>query len=105
PGSRGAIRPTFRAWPSERNWAVVEGLEAFASAHGWMLPQMAVAWLLSRPQMATVIAGADRPEHIEANVKALDVYFTPEDLAEIDRITLVEEDRSVAPIFRVARFT
>jgi aryl-alcohol dehydrogenase-like predicted oxidoreductase len=48
--------------------------------------------------MSTVIAGADRPDHVAANVKALDIKFTPEDLAEIDRLTLVEEDRTVAPI-------
>jgi aryl-alcohol dehydrogenase-like predicted oxidoreductase len=103
PGSRGAIRPTFKTWDSERNWRVVEGLRAFAQEHGWELPQMSVAWLLSRPAMSTVIAGADRPEHIEANVKALEVKFTPEDLEEIDRITLVDEDRTQAPIYRLSR--
>ena len=51
--------------------------------------------------MATIIAGADSPAHLEANVKALEVRFTPADLAEIDRITLVEEDRTVAPVYRV----
>ena len=50
--------------------------------------------------MATVIAGADAPEHIAANVKALDLRFTPDDLAEIDRLTLIEDDRTQAPIFR-----
>jgi len=50
--------------------------------------------------MATVIAGADKPEHIAVNVKALDVKFTPEDFAEIDRLTLLDEDRTIAPIFR-----
>ena len=54
--------------------------------------------------MATTIAGADKPEHIEANIKALEVQFTPEDLAEIDKITLIDEDRTIAPIYRVARF-
>jgi 1-deoxyxylulose-5-phosphate synthase len=49
--------------------------------------------------MATIIAGADKPEHVAANVKALDVTFTPEDLEEIDRITLVDEDRTLAPIY------
>jgi len=49
---------------------------------------------------ATVIAGADRPEHIQANARALDITLTAEDQKEIDRLTLVEEDRTVAPIFR-----
>ena len=102
-GSRGDIRPTFRTWDTTRNWDVQEQLAAFAQAHGWTLPQMAIAWLLSRPMMATVIAGADRPEHIASNVKALDVKFTAEDLTEIDRITLVDEERTIAPIYRASR--
>ncbi len=103
PGSRGAIRPTFKTWDSERNWSVLEGLRSFAEGHGWTLPQMAIAWLLTRPMMATVIAGADRPEHIEANVKALEVKFSETDLEEIDRLTLVDEERTIAPIYRLSR--
>jgi aryl-alcohol dehydrogenase-like predicted oxidoreductase len=99
PGSRGAIRPTFKAWDSHRNWTVQERLAAFAEKRGWALAAMSLAWLLSRPMMATVIAGADKPEHIAANVKALEVSFTAEDLEEIDRLTLVEEDRTVPPIY------
>jgi aryl-alcohol dehydrogenase-like predicted oxidoreductase len=102
-GSRGAIRPTFKAWISNRNWSVQEKLKAFAEARGWTLPQMSIAWLLSRPMMATVIAGADRPEHMLANVKALEVNFSEADLKEIDEITLVEEDRTVSPIFQHRR--
>lgn len=98
-GSRGAIRPSFKAWNSSRNWTVQEELKRFAEDHGWTLPQMSVAWLLTRPMMATVIAGADRPEHIKANVKALDVKFSEADLNEIDEITLVEEERTLAPIY------
>jgi aryl-alcohol dehydrogenase-like predicted oxidoreductase len=99
-GSRGAIRPTFKTWDSERNWNVQENLAKFAQERGWALPAMSIAWMMSRPQMATVIAGADQPWHVEENAKALDIKFTPEDLAEIDRITLVEEDRTIAPIYR-----
>lgn len=103
PGSRGAIRPTFRTWDTDRNWSVQEKLAEFAAAREWTLPQMAIAWLLTRPMMATTIAGADRPEHIAANVKALDVKLLPEDLAEIDKLTLVDEDRTIAPIYRLTR--
>ncbi len=100
PGSRAAIRPTFKAWDSDRNWTVQERLIDFCAKRGWSLPQMSIAFLLSRPAMATVIAGADRPEHVVENVKCLDVKFTPEDLAELDRLTLVEEDRTLAPIYQ-----
>ncbi len=100
PGSRAAIRPTFKAWDTDRNWTVQEQLRDFAAERGWALPQMAIAWLLTRPMMATVIAGADRPEHIRENVKAMDVEFSEADLQKIDEITLVDEDRTVAPIYR-----
>jgi hypothetical protein len=50
-----------------------------------------------------VIAGADQPQHLLDNVKALDIRFSDEDLVEIDRITLVDEDRSVAPPYRALR--
>jgi aryl-alcohol dehydrogenase-like predicted oxidoreductase len=82
---------------------VQEALRQFAELRGWTLPQMSLAWLLSRPAMSTIIAGADKPEHISANIKALDIRFTAEDLMEIDRITLVDEDRSVAPVYRKLR--
>ena len=103
PGTRQANNPNTAAWQSERNWNVQEQLLAFARERGWTLPEMSLAWLLQRPATFTVIAGADKPEHLRENVKALDVRFTAQDLVEIDRITLVDEDRSVAPPYRRLR--
>jgi aryl-alcohol dehydrogenase-like predicted oxidoreductase len=40
--------------------------------------------------VASVIAGATKPEQLEQNVKAADWALTPEDLAEIDRLTLTK---------------
>ncbi|WJR78226.1 aldo/keto reductase [Bradyrhizobium sp. NP1] len=102
-GTRAAASASYAAWQSKRNWDVQEALQSFAEARRWSLPQMSLAWLLSRPAMSTIIAGADRPEHLMDNVKALDIRFTPEDLVEIDRLTLVDEDRSVAPVYRRLR--
>jgi 1-deoxyxylulose-5-phosphate synthase len=100
PGSRGALRPTFKYWDTDRNWRVQEVLAAYAQERGWSLPRLAIAWLLSRAVVPTVIAGADRAEHIAHNVGALELTLTPEDLAEIDRLTLVDEDRTIAPVIR-----
>jgi aryl-alcohol dehydrogenase-like predicted oxidoreductase len=99
PGSRGARRPSFKTWDTARNWEVQEKLAAFAQSRGWALPQMALAWLLSREATFTVIPGADTPDHVTINVKALEIRFSTEDLAELDRITLVDEDRTVPPVF------
>lgn len=102
-GSRQDKNPNTAAWQSDRNWDVTEKLQAFAQQRGWTLAQMSLAWLLSRPATFTVIAGADKPQHLIDNVKALEIRFTQEDLIEIDRITLVDEDRSVAPPYRTLR--
>jgi aryl-alcohol dehydrogenase-like predicted oxidoreductase len=72
---------------TERNFAIVEKLEAFASKHGHSLLELAFSWLAARPQIASVIAGATRPEQVEQNVKAADWELTTEDLAEIDRLS------------------
>ncbi len=103
PGSRQDKNPNTAAWQSERNWDVTEKLQAFAQARGWTLAQMSLAWLLQRPATFTVIAGADKPQHLLDNVRALDIRFTADELTEIDRITLVDEDRSVAPPYRLLR--
>lgn len=102
-GSRQDKNPNTAAWQSDRNWDVTEKLQAFAQARGWTLAQMSLAWLLQRPATFTVIAGADKPQHLLDNVRALDIRFTAEDLTEIDRITLVDEDRSAAPPYRQLR--
>jgi aryl-alcohol dehydrogenase-like predicted oxidoreductase len=103
PGTRQANNPNTIAWQSERNWDVQEKLTEFAQERNWTLAQMSLAWLLSRPATFTVIAGADKPQHLKDNIKALEIRFTPEDLLEIDRITLVDEDRTIAPVYRTLR--
>lgn len=72
---------------TEANWVRVERLEAFAAARGHTILELAFSWLLRRPLLASVIAGATRPEQIEANVKAAGWVLTAEELAEVDQLT------------------
>lgn len=72
---------------TERNWAVVEDLRAFAGGRGHTLLDLAFSWLLSFDVTSSVIAGATKPEQIDANVGAASWILTPEELAEVDRIT------------------
>ena len=65
----------------------VEGLAAFAESRGHTLLELAMSWLAARPQVASIITGATKPEQIEANVKAVGWKLGAEDMAEIDRIT------------------
>jgi aryl-alcohol dehydrogenase-like predicted oxidoreductase len=72
---------------TERNWRVVEELRQFAAARGHTLLELAFAWLLSNDVTSSVIAGATRPEQIDQNVAASTWTLTPEDLAEVNRLT------------------
>ncbi|MBV8091438.1 MAG: aldo/keto reductase, partial [Alphaproteobacteria bacterium] len=72
---------------TENNWATVERLEDFAAARGHNLLELAVSWLLWRPQVASVIAGATRPEQVEQNARAAGWALTEAEMQEIDRLT------------------
>jgi len=71
---------------TETNWQIAEQLADFAATRGKSLLELAFSWLACRPQVASVIAGATKPEQIGANVKAADWVLTPAEMAEIDRI-------------------
>lgn len=72
---------------SERNWTIVEKLQAFAQARNHSLLELAFSWLAARPGVASVIAGATRPDQLEQNVKAASWVLSAEDMVELDRIT------------------
>jgi aryl-alcohol dehydrogenase-like predicted oxidoreductase len=72
---------------TEKNWAIVEKLSAFCQVRGHTLLELAFSWLLSKHLVSSVIAGATRPEQVEANAKAGHWKLTPDDLVEIDKIT------------------
>ncbi len=72
---------------TEKNLAMVESLIAFAESKGHTILELAFAWLLSHNVVASVIAGASKPEQIRANAKAADWQLTAEDLAQVDAIT------------------
>ena len=62
-------------------------LHELAAARGQSLSQMAIAWLLHNPAVATVLTGASRPEQIVENAKALEhPDFTEAELASIEAV-------------------
>ena len=84
--SRLSLSWTSR-FTTDRNVAIAEALKAFAAARGHTLLELAFSWLLSRPQVASVIAGATSPEQVRSNAAAVNWSVSQEELAEIDRLT------------------
>jgi len=76
--------PLADRYLTEENWGRVERLTGFAAARGRGLLELAFGWLAANQQVASVIAGATKPEQVEQNVRAIDWKLTAEDLAEID---------------------
>jgi aryl-alcohol dehydrogenase-like predicted oxidoreductase len=71
---------------SDADFDVIEAIEAFAARRGLRPIDVAIGGLAAQPMVASVIAGATKPEQVEANVAALRWEPSPEDLAELDRI-------------------
>jgi aryl-alcohol dehydrogenase-like predicted oxidoreductase len=71
---------------TERNWEVAERLGDWVEARGKTMLELAFSWLLAQSPVASVIAGATRPEQLEQNVKAGGWHLSAEELAEIGAI-------------------
>ena len=57
------------------------------AARGRTLLELAFAWLLAKPSVASVIAGASTPEQMRQNAGAVSWTLGADELAEVDRIT------------------
>ncbi|MDR7544178.1 MAG: aldo/keto reductase [Armatimonadota bacterium] len=83
-GTRGYGSEQFqRRFLTRRNLTLVEALDGWARARGHSVAELAIAWLLARPMVCTVIAGATRPEQVEANAKATAWELTPAEVEEV----------------------
>jgi aryl-alcohol dehydrogenase-like predicted oxidoreductase len=92
PGSRAAneqmnryMETAGRHFRSDYLLQAVEDLKPIAADLGLTMAQMALAWVLRRPEVASAIIGASRPEQVADNVKALGVTLPAEALDGIDK--------------------
>ena len=85
-GTRLASMPAERREKAmdDRTFAVVERLTAFAEERGHTILELAMSWLATMPAMASVIAGATRPEQVRANASAAGWRLTADERAEVD---------------------
>jgi aryl-alcohol dehydrogenase-like predicted oxidoreductase len=71
---------------NDHNLDVVEELIQLAAFRGHSLLELAFSWLLSHPEVASVIAGATNREQIQGNVQAGGWHLDHAELAEIDKL-------------------
>jgi len=86
-GSRIAKSAKRTEWMADEKMEAVESLVAFAESRGRTILELAFSWLLTRPAVASVIAGATTAAQVKANAGAAAWKLTDYELKEIDRVT------------------
>ncbi|MFA9430661.1 aldo/keto reductase [Egicoccus sp. AB-alg2] len=92
-GTRLHGSPRAQRWLQDARFDVVERLDAFARERGVGLLDVALGGLAAQPAVASVIAGATRPEQITANVAATAWQPTAQDLAALDEVAPTPRER------------
>lgn len=85
-GSRADISNWLDNALTEENLNRVKALAALASDLGITLSQLALAWILRRPEISCAIIGATKPEQVLDNIKASEVELSAETLEKIETI-------------------
>jgi aryl-alcohol dehydrogenase-like predicted oxidoreductase len=82
-----AATPLSGRFLSDANMEIIENLAQFAEERSHSMLELAFSWLLAKPQVSSVIAGATKPEQVEANAKAADWVLTHDEVSEVDKIS------------------
>ncbi|MBK8047483.1 MAG: aldo/keto reductase [Anaerolineales bacterium] len=85
-GSRGESSPYVQGYMTEANHDKLEALIRWSEMHGHSLTELAHAWLLAQPAVSSVISGATRVAHVQANVKGAEWQLSAEELADVNKI-------------------
>tara|TARA_B100000925_G_scaffold204094_1_gene154997 strand:+ start:151 stop:1092 length:942 start_codon:yes stop_codon:yes gene_type:complete len=88
-GARLTDMPTFanRIYLTDENFDIVDRLKKFANKTGHSILELAFSWMASRPTTASIIAGATKPEQIDANVAAINWVLSQSEIDEVDKIS------------------
>ncbi len=93
-GPPDARRASFDFPPvdAERAFAVVDSMRPIAEARGVSVARVALAWLLQRKFVTSVIIGAKTIEQLDDNLAAADLALTAEELASLDRVSALRPE-------------
>jgi aryl-alcohol dehydrogenase-like predicted oxidoreductase len=77
----------FIPYDRERGFQLIDLLQSIAAVRGISPAQIALAWLLTRPAVTSILVGASKLSQLEDNLKATDVTLDADDLARLDAAT------------------
>jgi aryl-alcohol dehydrogenase-like predicted oxidoreductase len=85
--SEGWTEPPIR--DEERLWNIVDVLNDIAAQHSVSGAQVALAWILSRPGVASVVIGGRKEEQIRDNIAAADLTLSDEELERLNTVSAI----------------
>jgi len=71
----------------DRTWRILDVLTPIAEAHNASVATIALAWILAKPFVTSVIIGAKKPEQFKDNLAAADLVLTPEQIQQLDDVS------------------
>ncbi|GGP45792.1 aldo/keto reductase [Saccharothrix coeruleofusca] len=71
----------------DRVWNVLDVLRPIAEAHGCSPARIALAWLLTRPSVTSVLVGAKRLSQLQDNLAAVDVVLNEDEIRRLDEVS------------------
>ncbi len=85
-GTRGARSGYVQGYMTEANYGRLERLAAWARERGHSMAELAIAWLLSEPQVSSVIAGATGADQVRSNARAEEWKLTGDERREVNEL-------------------
>jgi aryl-alcohol dehydrogenase-like predicted oxidoreductase len=71
----------------ERTWKILDVMTPIAKAHNCSPARVALAWVLAKPFVTSVIIGAKRLEQLNDNIAAVDLKLTPDEIKKLDEVS------------------
>ncbi|SMO76573.1 aldo/keto reductase [Fodinibius sediminis] len=86
-GTRFAEAGQFVPFDLDKGFEIVDTLKEVAQRHGVSAARTALAWTLSRENISSVLIAARKLEHLEDNIKAVDLELSEEDLKLLNDVS------------------
>jgi aryl-alcohol dehydrogenase-like predicted oxidoreductase len=71
----------------ERTWRILDVLRPVAEAHGTSVATVALAWVLAKPFVTSVIIGAKRVDQLKENLSATEITLTEDEMKKLDEVS------------------
>ncbi len=86
-GARGEGNDRMTRFLTERNMQLLDSMASIGSTHGKTMSQVAIAWLLSKPDITSPIVGANSVRQLEELLGAVDYDLSADEIKSLDELS------------------